>query len=62
MQVEIRPDAVMRGARAVLAVRRAEVLGLVSAIRPALAQLERDEFDGRLLFRIESQAADGKEA
>jgi two-component system, chemotaxis family, sensor kinase CheA len=58
VQVEIRPDAVMRGARAVLAVRRAEVLGLVSAIRPALAQLERDEFDGRLLFRIESQAAD----
>jgi two-component system chemotaxis sensor kinase CheA len=58
VQVEIRPDAVMRGARAVLAMRRAEVLGLISAVRPAPAQLEREEFDGRLLFRIESQAPD----
>jgi two-component system chemotaxis sensor kinase CheA len=54
----IRPDAVMRGARAILAVRRAEVLGLVTAVRPPLAQLEREEFDGRLAFRIESRATD----
>ena len=54
----IRPDAVMRGARAILAVRRAEVLGLVTSVRPPLAQLEREEFDGRLAFRIESRATD----
>jgi two-component system chemotaxis sensor kinase CheA len=58
VQVVIRPDAVMRGARAILAVRRAEVLGLVSAVRPSLVQLEREEFDGRLGFRIESRATD----
>jgi two-component system, chemotaxis family, sensor kinase CheA len=58
VQLLIRSDAVMRGARAVLAVRRAEVLGLVSGLRPSLAQLEREEFDGRLVFRIESRASE----
>ena len=58
VQVTIRPEAVMRGARAMLAVRRAEVLGLVAGLRPSLAQLEREEFDGRLAFRIESRASD----
>jgi two-component system chemotaxis sensor kinase CheA len=52
------PAAVLRGARAILAVRRAEVLGLVSAVRPSLVQLEREEFDGRVGFRIESRASD----
>ncbi|HET7425983.1 MAG TPA: chemotaxis protein CheA [Gemmatimonadales bacterium] len=58
VQVVIRPDAVMRGARAILAVRRAEVLGLVAGVRPSLVQLEREEFDGRLTFRVESRASD----
>ncbi len=58
VEVIIRSDAVMRGARAVLAVRRAETLGVVSAVRPPLLRLERDEFDGRLAFRIESRATD----
>jgi len=58
VQVVIRADAVMRGARAVLAVRRAEALGLVTAIRPPLVQLEREEFDGKLAFRIESPATE----
>jgi two-component system, chemotaxis family, sensor kinase CheA len=58
VQVVIRADAVMRGARAVLAVRRAEALGLVTQVRPALVQLEREEFDGRLGFRIESPASE----
>jgi two-component system, chemotaxis family, sensor kinase CheA len=58
VQVVIRPDAVMRGARAVLAVRRAEALGLVTQVRPPLVQLEREEFDGRLAFRIESPAGE----
>jgi two-component system chemotaxis sensor kinase CheA len=58
VQVMVKADAVMRGARAILAVRRAEVLGVVSAVRPSLIQLEREEFDGRLAFRIEAAAAD----
>ncbi len=56
--IVIRGDAVMRGARAILAVRRAETLGVVSAVRPSLAQLEREEFDGRLAIRMESRATD----
>src|SRR6476469_6459882 len=58
VQVVIRADAVMRGARAVLAVRRAEALGLVTQVRPPLVQLEREEFDGRLAFRIETPAGE----
>jgi two-component system, chemotaxis family, sensor kinase CheA len=58
VQVMVKADAVMRGARAILAVRRAEVLGVVSVVRPSLIQLEREEFDGRLAFRIEAPAAD----
>ena len=34
------------------------MLGVVSAVRPSLMQLEREEFDGRLAFRIESPATD----
>jgi two-component system chemotaxis sensor kinase CheA len=58
VQVAIRPDAAMRGARATLALRRAESLGVVSAVRPAPAQLEHQEFDGRFSFRIESSASE----
>jgi two-component system chemotaxis sensor kinase CheA len=58
IQVAIRADALMRGARAALVVRRAEALGSVSALRPPVAQLERDEFDGRLFFRLATGASD----
>jgi two-component system chemotaxis sensor kinase CheA len=58
VQVSVRPDAIMRGARALLAVRRAEVLGAVTALRPSLVQLEREEFEGRLSFRIETRASE----
>jgi two-component system chemotaxis sensor kinase CheA len=58
VQVAIRSDAVMRGARASLVLRRAEALGAVSGVRPPVAQLEREEFDGRLFFRLASRAGD----
>jgi two-component system chemotaxis sensor kinase CheA len=48
----------MRGARAALVLRRAEGLGEVSAIRPAITQLERDEFDGRFSFRLSTRLED----
>ena len=60
VQVTIRGDAVMRGARAAIVVRRAEALGTVSALRPPPAQLERDDFDGRLFFRLTTRATDGE--
>jgi two-component system chemotaxis sensor kinase CheA len=48
----------MRGARAALVLRRAEGLGAVSGIRPLAAQLERDEFDGRFSFRLQTKLPD----
>jgi two-component system chemotaxis sensor kinase CheA len=60
VQVTIRPGAVMRGARAALVLRRAEGLGAVSGLRPAVAQLERDEFDGRFFFRLQTKVPDAE--
>src|SRR5688572_30127909 len=58
VQVALRRDAVMRGARAALVVRRAESLGMVSALRPAFAQFDNHDFDGRFSFRLASVASD----
>jgi two-component system chemotaxis sensor kinase CheA len=58
VQVALRRDAVMRGARAALVVRRAESLGVVSALRPAMAQLDNHDFDGRFFFRLASAASE----
>jgi two-component system, chemotaxis family, sensor kinase CheA len=60
IQVVIKPGAVMRGARAALVLRRAEGLGAVSAIRPPLAELERDDFDGRFSFRLQTRSSDAE--
>ncbi len=58
VRVTLRRDAVMRGARAALVVSRAESLGVVSALRPALAQFDNHDFDGRFSFRLASGASD----
>src|SRR6188472_2620457 len=58
IQVTIRPGAVMRGARAALVLRRADTLGAVNTVRPALAELERDDFDGRFSFRLQTRLSD----
>ncbi|MEP6572607.1 MAG: chemotaxis protein CheA [Gemmatimonadota bacterium] len=55
VRVSIRTDAAMRGARALLAVRRAESLGRVTAVRPPLSAFEHEDFDGQLSFRLESE-------
>lgn len=55
--VVIRPDAQVRGGRAMLALRRVEPLGAVSDIRPGIAMFERDDFDGRFTFRLAGDAA-----
>ncbi len=59
VEVTLRREAVMRGARASLILARLEPLGAVSALRPAAAALERDEFDGRFAFRFATTATDG---
>jgi two-component system chemotaxis sensor kinase CheA len=58
ISVVIRRGAVMRGARAALVLRRAETLGAVSGVQPPIAQLERDEFDGKIFFRLQTRLAD----
>lgn len=58
VQVAIQPGAVMRGARAALVVRRAEALGTITGLRPPAAQFERDEFDGRFSFRLQTRLSD----
>jgi two-component system chemotaxis sensor kinase CheA len=58
VQVVISRGAVMRGARAALVLRRAEGLGVVSGVQPPLAQLEREEFDGKLFFRLQTRTPD----
>src|SRR5512134_222906 len=56
--VVVRPGASMRGARALVALKRAEAFGLISATEPSLAALEREDFDGRLAFSLEAAATD----
>ncbi len=57
VQVAIRSDAVMRGARASLVLRKAEALGIVSGVRPPVTHLHED-FDGRLYFRLVSRSSE----
>jgi two-component system chemotaxis sensor kinase CheA len=52
VRVRVRPDAPMRGARALLALRRAEGLGEVREVRPPALSFERDGFDGIFTFRF----------
>ena len=57
VKITVRPDAMLRGARALLALRKAEALGAVSRVTPQVSELEREDFDGRLAFRIRTGAA-----
>ncbi len=58
VQVALRRDTVMRGARAALVVRKAEALGSVTGVRPPVTQFDSPEFDGRFSFRLASPASD----
>ena len=60
VQVVISRAAVMRGARAALVLRRAESLGVVSGVQPPLSQVERDEFDGKFFFRLQTRLPDAE--
>ena len=56
IEVSVRPQAPLKGARALLALERARALGEVHSVEPAPAAMENEEFDGRFAFRLESQA------
>lgn len=57
VRVTLRSEASLKGARAMLVLRRAGALGQVQNMNPALAALEQDGFDGRFSFRLGGETA-----
>lgn len=57
IRVTIRGAAMMKGARALLAVRKVETLGTVRSVRPPLATFELELFDGRFTLQLDSTAS-----
>ena len=60
VRITLRPETPLKGARALLVLRRMQALGDVHAVEPAPIALESEDFDGRFAFRIESTASDGE--
>jgi two-component system chemotaxis sensor kinase CheA len=56
VQVVLRPEAALKGGRAMLIVRRVQSLGGVHGIAPPPAAFEAEDFDGRFAFRLETSA------
>ena len=57
VQVTLRPEAPLKGGRALLVLRRAQALGAVHAVTPPQTAFEAEEFEGRFSFRLDSPAA-----
>jgi two-component system chemotaxis sensor kinase CheA len=57
VSVALRAEAVLKGGRAVIALRRAERLGRVTQVSPPISAFEAEDFDGRFSFRLESAAS-----
>ena len=60
IQVMIRPEAALKGGRAMLVVKKAEQFGTISRLQPPLAVFESDDFDGRCEFELETTADAGQ--
>src|SRR5947207_3405242 len=56
VQVMIRPEAPLKGGRAMLVVKKAERIGTIQRIQPPMAAFESDDFDGRLELELETTA------
>src|SRR5207245_2987666 len=54
VQVTLRPEAPLKGGRALLVVKKAQGLGAVHSVTPSLAAFEADDFDGRFSLRLDS--------
>ena len=54
IQVVLRPEAQIKGGRAMLIVRKAQSLGAVQGIAPSPAAFEAEDFDGRFVFRLDT--------
>lgn len=57
VSVTLRPEAPLKGGRALLVLRRAGELGAVAQVSPPLATFESDDFDGRFTFRLDAAVA-----
>ena len=54
IQLVLRPEAQIKGGRAMLIIRKAQSLGAVHGIAPSPAAFEAEDFDGRFAFRLET--------
>ncbi|HKI96676.1 MAG TPA: chemotaxis protein CheA [Gemmatimonadales bacterium] len=54
VEVTIRADSALKGARALIVLKRMDALGAVHGIEPAPAAIESETFDGRFAFRVET--------
>jgi two-component system chemotaxis sensor kinase CheA len=52
IQVTLRPEAPLKGGRALLVLKRARGLGAVEHVTPPRTAFEADDFDGRFSFRL----------
>jgi two-component system chemotaxis sensor kinase CheA len=52
VEVTLRPEAPLKGARAALLLKRAQGLGTVHGVTPPAATFEAEDFDGRFRFRL----------
>src|SRR5437899_4353586 len=57
IQVTIRPEAPLKGARAMLVIRKAQSLGTVHRIQPPPQAFEAEEFEGRVAFELDTNVA-----
>jgi two-component system chemotaxis sensor kinase CheA len=57
VHVTLRPEAQLKGARAMLIVRKAEALGALHRMQPPPSAFESEEFDGHLAFEIDTPAS-----
>jgi two-component system chemotaxis sensor kinase CheA len=60
IHVVLRAEAPLKGGRAMLVVRKAQTLGAVHSIAPPPAAFEAEDFDGRVAFRLETEAPVGE--
>ncbi len=51
VNVQVRPEAPLKGGRAMLALRKAQALGKVHRVQPPAAVFESDDFDGHSVIR-----------
>jgi two-component system, chemotaxis family, sensor kinase CheA len=57
VQVTIRPEAPLKGGRAMLVLRKAQSLGKIHRVQPSASAFESDEFDGHFVVELETPAA-----